>query len=105
MSSYHIISEESDFDFLPSCNLGEGVLMVRRLFIESLKGLARMINGLADSLEENEDIRVKSETKKMYQTLEENVLFVKQVARIANFLVFGLDNTQSSNKWVVGFQK
>ena len=51
MSTYHIISEDSDLDFLPSYSLGESVLMVRRLSVESLKGLARMFNSLADSLD------------------------------------------------------
>ena len=57
MSSYHIISEHCDFDFLTSFNLGQGVLIVRGLSLESLKGLARIINSLADILEENEDIK------------------------------------------------
>ena len=47
MSSYHIISEHSDFDFFPSCDL-------------SLKGLASMISRLADSLEENEAVNVQT---------------------------------------------
>ena len=51
MFTYHIISEDSDLDFLPSYSLGESVLMVRRLSVESLKGLARMFNSLADSLD------------------------------------------------------
>ena len=45
--------------------------------MESLKGLARMINGLADSLQENGDIKVTSET-------QENILFVKQVLDMDN---------------------
>ena len=52
--------------------------------MESLKGLARMINGLADSLEENKDIKGTSETKEKSQVHEENMLFVKQVADMDN---------------------
>jgi hypothetical protein len=53
MSPYYIISQNCDLDFLPAYNLGESVLLVRRLSIESLKGLARIFNSLADSLDDS----------------------------------------------------
>ena len=43
-----------------------------------------MSNGLADSLEENEDIKVRSETIEKSQIPEEKRLFVKQVADMDN---------------------
>ena len=58
MSSYHIISQEASFDFLPSCSIRQSVLMIRRLSVESLRGMARMMNSLAERLEENNDDKV-----------------------------------------------
>ena len=64
MSSYHIVTEDCSFDFLPSCSIRESVLMIRRLSVESLREMARMMNSLAERLEENNDGKVSCELEK-----------------------------------------
>jgi cytochrome b involved in lipid metabolism len=78
MSSYHIISQDSDFDFLPSYSLGESVLMVRRLSVEGLKGLSRMMIRLADSLDESRNNDDSSDNRVNAMLVEDNELIADQ---------------------------
>ena len=79
MSSYHIISDSHhDFDFFPSCNLDGSALLIRRLSIDSLKGLARMIKSFADSLEDNQDDNVRNNMKEKADILKEKQLLTQQ---------------------------
>jgi cytochrome b involved in lipid metabolism len=78
MSSYHIVTEDCSFEFLPSCNISKSVLMIRRLSMESLRGLARLMNSLAERIEENNDDKVFSEWEKNEKANEKS----NQVASI-----------------------
>ena len=79
MSSYHIISDSHhDFDFFPSCNLDGSALLIRRLSIDSLKGLARMIKSFADRLEDNQDGNVRNNMKEKADILKEKQLLTQQ---------------------------
>ena len=40
--------------------------------MESLRGMARLMNRIADGLEENEEIKVKYESEKKEEIIEEN---------------------------------
>ena len=66
MSSYIIVTEDCHFDLLSPCSLSVSVLMARRLFVESLRGLARIMNSLADGLEEKEEIDVSVKKEKTF---------------------------------------